>query len=1039
MSINITFRLFIIAFAFTKSLCAQNYSIQNYGVKEGLSQDFVHAIVQDNHGYLWVGTGTGLSRYNGNNFINYDTINGLSENYVSSLFTQGNKVYVGHNNGAVSLVKKNHAESVLPEGLIKDKITAIAALKEERLIVGTQSKGVFLYNIQNGKIDLIGDFPIINDIQVVDPENIIIASGDGIYRLNYKTEKINKISSDITKSLIINLKDESIWYLSNNSLNRIPKHKGAKPVLIPFQEKEKYGEITAIYFSISGELFIVSDTYLYSVSNSVVKPKVILIKNIGFNQFTCKDFLVDNENNLWIGTYGAGLTYVKKEIFFQLDEFKNKNIKTVYKDSDSIIFLGTTKGLYQYNMIAREMKTNLLVDSIYSVTAIARDNDNRFWVGTENSGLRIIGGKPISSAIMKTINQLSDVEITDIEKDNERIWISTITQGVYMFNLNENTAQVFNTTNKLLHNDVTAMYLDKASNLWLSTSSSKVSFLNRQGELTINTPYISQSVDISIVNEDSVGNVWIGTVGNGIWKDDGVKMHNYDENQGLLSNYILSTICDSSSIWFSHIGGISQISSDNVITGYAQNFDLSQIGFNRNSSARMGMFMFWGFKRGLLVQDIEMINKTKKVEAFLNLVKVNGNPINNELTNSFQPGRYVIDFEVQANSLSRNHHILYQHRLSSEDQFFSDPETISNKVSYSGLSYGEYNYSVRTKLIGGVWSDWVLVYEFTIEKPFYLEWWFLILVLLITILVPFFIFKIRLKIVEKDNERLELLVDMRTKEVVRQKAVVEEKNTEIIQSVEYAEGIQLSMLPQEEKIASSFSDAFVLYKPKDVISGDFYLHEPIRDNIFIAVADCTGHGVPGAMLSVICIGSLRRCMNNIGMTNPAKILDKTRELIKDSFKQCENGRMDGMDITLCVVNKKKQELMIAGANNPLYIIKPINNKVLDEQVLKNNTHFLTKIEGDRQPVGSYLNETPFTYTTIKLEGDELLYMTSDGFLDQFGGPNGKKYKSRTFQKDLLEINQKPMQEQKKILQQKFKDWKGNLDQLDDVCTIGFKV
>lgn len=218
---------------------------------------------------------------------------------------------------------------------------------------------------------------------------------------------------------------------------------------------------------------------------------------------------------------------------------------------------------------------------------------------------------------------------------------------------------------------------------------------------------------------------------------------------------------------------------------------------------------------------------------------------------------------------------------------------------------------------------------------------------------------------------------------------------------------------------------FVIFKPKDVVAGYFYWVDQVDNHIFFAVADCTGHGVPGAIISVICNNSLNRSVNEFGLVKPADILDKTRELVISEFSKSEQLVRDGMDIALCMLDtQNKGQLHFSGANNPIWI------KRAEE---------IVEIRGDRQPVGNYENQHPFTNHTVSLTPGDTIYLFSDGFADQFGGAKGKKLKASQFKSICIDTASNEMDEQGKKIDQYFMDWKGEYEQIDDVCVIGVQI
>ncbi|MFH2095714.1 MAG: SpoIIE family protein phosphatase, partial [Bacteroidota bacterium] len=289
----------------------------------------------------------------------------------------------------------------------------------------------------------------------------------------------------------------------------------------------------------------------------------------------------------------------------------------------------------------------------------------------------------------------------------------------------------------------------------------------------------------------------------------------------------------------------------------------------------------------------------------------------------------------------------------------------------------------------------------------------IILFLLFTAMVVFMYNRYKMK--KKSAEALEV-----------KNKIIEEKNKDIMDSIRYAKRIQEAILPPVSFVRQWIPDVFILYMPKDVVAGDFYWMNHYSEKIFIAACDCTGHGVPGAMVSVMCSNFLNRVVKELRITDPGKILDNVTDLVIENFEKSENEVKDGMDVSLCVFDEQRQKLHWAGANNPLWIIRP-------------GAEEIEEVKANKQPIGKYLDRKPFTTHEVQISKGDLLYMFSDGYSDQFGGDGGKKFKSANFKRLLLANREKEMDEQMCIIRKALEDWKGTFDQVDDVCVIGIRV
>ena len=279
------------------------------------------------------------------------------------------------------------------------------------------------------------------------------------------------------------------------------------------------------------------------------------------------------------------------------------------------------------------------------------------------------------------------------------------------------------------------------------------------------------------------------------------------------------------------------------------------------------------------------------------------------------------------------------------------------------------------------------------------------------------------------------IIEKQKQQTEYQKVLIEEKQKEVMDSITYAKRLQDAILPSSAHWKKCIPNGFDLYKPKDIVAGDFYwleLSKEINKNgeenelLLLAAADCKGHGVPVAMVSVVCSNALNRAVKEFKLKDPALILNKVRELVIETFERSESEVKDGMDISLCVINKKEKLLKRSGANNPLWIIK-------------HNLSELVEYTPDKMPIGKYAEEKSFTTHEISLEFGDKLYLFTDGFADQFGGPKGKKFKYKQVHDLILSINSLDFVSQKTELNKSIGAWRGELEQLDDICVIGVGI
>ncbi len=290
----------------------------------------------------------------------------------------------------------------------------------------------------------------------------------------------------------------------------------------------------------------------------------------------------------------------------------------------------------------------------------------------------------------------------------------------------------------------------------------------------------------------------------------------------------------------------------------------------------------------------------------------------------------------------------------------------------------------------------------------------------------FSIFLIRTRFRMTNNEIRSRLILAKSKEIIeRENKVILQQSKEITDSITYAKRIQQAVLSSEENFEKTFKEAFLFFRPKDIVSGDFYWKAEVENKIYFAVADCTGHGVPGGFMTILNTSILERVVMSKKDILPNEILDKTREILLNSLSQGSDNEQskDGMDIILGCFDKETNDLHYASAFNPVLLVR---NGVLE------------KMEADKQPVGYFDGAKPFSSFKVKVEKNDTFYFTSDGFQDQFGGPNLKKFRSKMLHDELLKNSHLSFLEQKTLLKTVFENWKAENEQTDDVLVVGIQ-
>jgi serine phosphatase RsbU (regulator of sigma subunit) len=369
----------------------------------------------------------------------------------------------------------------------------------------------------------------------------------------------------------------------------------------------------------------------------------------------------------------------------------------------------------------------------------------------------------------------------------------------------------------------------------------------------------------------------------------------------------------------------------------------------------------------------------------------------------------------------------YEYRLLGLDSAWYNNES-RNYVSYPALSPGSYTLELKCRNIYGVNSK-VFQFEFTIASPVWKRWWFILGEVLVLGGIIWLFIKRRERNLEAAKLKLENTVAERTKEVVEkakeiemQNEIIFEKNKELTDSIKYAERIQQALLAHGDFMKKNLPEHFVFFKPKAIVSGDFYWATAKGNKFYLAVCDCTGHGVPGAFMSLLNISFLNEAITEKNILEPDQVLDHVRERLIDSLSS-DKGQ-DGMDGTLMCYHKANNLITYASAYNKPLLVR---NGIMQE------------LPADKMPVGKGQKEDPFTLHSVPLQKGDMVYFCSDGYGDQFGGPKGKKFKHKQLNELLLSISGKAPDIQKQLLDEVFEDWRGNLEQIDDVMVIGIRI
>lgn len=1083
--------------AYTRDQNSQNFS--SYGKLQGLKHSVVNCMLQDGFGNIWMGTaGGGVSKYDGQTFTHYTETEGLSNNTILSMHCdkKGN-LWFGTYGGGVSRYDGKYFAHFNSASGLSDIIPAIAGDAVGNLWFGKQGGGVSkCIQKDSGKLEFLnysakqgftnkGIRAITKDMS----NNMWFATeGEGVYKFDgtsftHYTVRQGLLSNNILQMLQdksgnmwFGTEDEGVCRFDGKTFTSYTMNEGLSSNFISSLVEDRNGNIWLGTFG-GGVNKYDGKSFTYYTDNEGLFSNLIFC------------MMEDKSGNLWIGPYCGGLSKYNGKSFTHFtnkEGLANNSVFAMVEDDSGSIWFGTNGGgVSKYTGKAFETFSTGEGMPHNTIWAALKDKNSDLWFGTNGNGIcKVEGvekGKPQITIYGTRQGMPSGIVRSLLEDKSGNLWFGTEGGGLCKFD--GKTFTTYTTKQGLSNNVVFSLGEDNNGNIWIGTYGGGVNkFDGKTFTHYSEKEGLANNFVLSIL-KDAHGNMWFGTSGGGVDKYDGKYFTHFTEKEGLQNNFVLSILEDKKgNLWFGTRFGLSKL-ANNYMVRLAKNYaneSNEQLILFKNYSYQDG-FLGIGCNAKAIIQDKKgtiWIGANDRLTAFHpDAEDTDTIPPNVQLTNieMFDENIPWLTFEKHKDTslllsngvkiadlsfdkigdwynlpqnlslLHNNNYIVfhyigitqkqsrkikYQYKLEGFDENWST-QTTHTEVPYRNLPHGHYAFKLKAMNSDGFWSK-EYTYPFTIRPPWSKTWWFRTLLVMFGVLVLYAIYLWRTAALREGKKILEKTVVERTAEVLHQKdeaekqrTLVEKKQKEILDSITYAKRIQEAILPSEVVVKQYLSESFILYKPKDIVAGDFYWVERMEEpnSVIFAAADCTGHGVPGAMVSVICNNALNRVLKEFKLIEPNEILNKTRELVIEQFEKSSDEVKDGMDISICVLNTYTNQLKWAGANNPLWIIR--ENKLIETKP-------------DKQPIGKYAERKPFTGHSIQLHKGDIIYIFTDGFADQFGGPKGKKFKIAAMRELLLRLHSKPMEEQKHEINAVFEEWKGDLDQVDDVCIIGVK-
>lgn len=1031
-------------------LDGQEYNFKSFSTAEGLVQPYVYSITQDAQGYLWIGTGDGLSQYNGFNFTNYTTRDSLADNFVCNSITDDISIWLGHWNGRVSYYDGKKFHPVNYHGRILSRVTHFAKSPDGHMWMSTLSDGLFM--LDKDKIIFESNITIeeqINYFDFLNDHELLIGSGSGLIhcRLNEKNEIDQNVKvTEIPESKITGLqkiRNRPGYYIAteNDGIFRLVYDNNTFDVT-----KVK----TALSLNLTGIQYIHEDTqanlWLASFGNGLIKIApdstgegivTVFNKVKGFSTDNVKTVFEDREGIIWSGNAGEGITKITPRPFsintYDRDLYGNIIFSACLNHQQ--MWLGTEKG-----MIKTDFQTGKTIKFFGngnglpkdSVTSIYSSDGKELWIGTAKNGLFRMN--PENEKIIKFPlgNGLLENSVTGITGKKDQVWITT-KKGICNIN------SITNSLKWYYINHINSSYSDRKDRIWICTNSPILTYIQDEKVHKIPLNNGSGILALGQVTEDSDSRIWVGSKGEGVFIIGSDSIINLTTKEGLLSNDCYSLYCDdtNNNIWVSHKGGFTRIRTNDLSVKQirpAVNI-LADCEFYPGAIVKDQNGKIWfGSDKGLISYD--QSRELPESEApVLGITSIKFNNAEKDITDDIihlSPGSYKIQISFIGISLKDPDVVTYQYKLEGYNQW--SEITKKTSVTFNNISEGDYTFILKASSGDGAVTKEPVKLSFIIKKPVWKTWWFYTGTILFVTFIIYLYIKVRLNRLMVDKSILEKKVLERTNDILlqkdeieKQRNLIEHKNFSITSSITYASYIQNAILPPGELLTKLLPDSFILSRPKDIVSGDFYWLTEKDSKVIFAVADCTGHGVPGAFMSLLGMTLLNEIVNIHGITASDVIITVLRQRIVQSLQQNrkDSTTRDGMDIALCVMDPQQNKLYYTGGMIDLV-------QVRDGR--------LNIIRADRLDVSASSSERgDFIEKEIDYKKGDLLYLFSDGYEDQFGGEHNRKFLRCQFYKILLEIHSMPMSIQKEFLEKKLIEWMKDETQTDDITVLGIRL
>ena len=1030
---------------------SQIYNFKYFNDEE-VQSNFIYDIKQDDKDLIYIASSNGLIIFDGIRFNKLTIKDKLLDNFIDKLFFDGNnKVWFAYYNGGFGYIQDEKIVNLDSNKIVLD----FSSRLNNEIRISTERKILTYIN------DTLKDVKKIPTTQIHyfnKEQYIYLDNEQNLYYSDNNNSNLKIFQA--VNFLAINKEQNIISLMSNSNLHIIKLDTvGYLTELNKISLEQFKLEVTNIdFFSNFVEISTKNNGFIeYEFDNNFKTYSTKHFRtNNGLISNNIRCTLFDNEGNLWIGSIDHGILMLpnkKISTYKSKYEHQNENINII-EEFDNNIYFGTDNGL---KILYKDRFIKEQYIPYAQITELKKHKD-KLWIGTKNNGLFYLQNGNITPFFFNVPIQPKTINCIQFEKQS--ILVATNT-GLYIYKYNTNTTQNITTYDGLAHNVIEKFIIDSKRTFWFDSPNSPL-YSYKDGKFEYHTKNGFTLFDITDIIEIEEKEIWITTSSDGLFVYKGNTFKQYTTEDGLLSNNIFFiTKTDSNKIIIGHKNGLS-IKTEND-TNY-NFFNIGQINeleyiLNRSSFIANNKKLWIGTANGAILLPIKYLSDKKHIpnlEIFKIVINKKEANLNKEIDLIY--GNYFIDFNFKAVLLNKTKSISYQYKLEGFDKNWTTLSYNKTFARYQSLKDGNYNFIVKL-FINNTYTGISKNVNVKIHKPYWKQYWFYILVassIIIIFLIAVYIFNKRSiklrkilegKVKERTTEIVIINKDLEklSEKYLKERNFAELQTQELLESISYAKRIQDVILENSEYDvwAKVFKDNFLIYKPKESVSGDFYWGYKNDDEIYLSIGDCTGHGVPGALISILGISLLSEIIETKHNTN--HILDELRTRIINKLGQISPDNTiinrDGMDIAILRLNIKTKIAQCSSANNPVYIVRKRNEKTINnlKVLAENKDLILYSTTPDKQPISAFEKMKDFTVTEFQLQENDNVFLFSDGYIDQFGGKNDKKFLRKNFHNVLLSVYGLPAAEQEKIIWNIMKEWMQGYEQIDDISIIGITI